>query len=197
MENMKNVTNYYEKQLNSKPIFFLGNEMLLQKKKIGIFISRAIPLNIIVPAEKLLLAMSELPDVFVSGWHSPFERRILKKILAQDGEAIFFTSKGIKNQTQYKYLEKAIAEERLLIVSLLKEKAKVTLHNSIVRNETIANIAEHNLFIFINRDGNLEKLFNNLLNQNKTPLIFNHAANSAFLKKGKPIDMENFKEILL
>jgi len=33
MENMKNVANYYEKQLNSKPIFFLGNEMLLQKKQ--------------------------------------------------------------------------------------------------------------------------------------------------------------------
>ena len=194
---VESMIKHRENYLNDKRIFFSGNKTLLQKKKISIFISRAIPLNIIVPAEKFLLSLCELPYVFIGGWHSPFERRILKKILAQDGEAIFFTSKGIKNQTQYKYLQKAIAEERLLIISLLKEKAKVTLHNSIVRNETIGDIAEHNLFIFINRNGNLEKLFNNLLNQNKTPLIFNHAANSAFLKKGKPIDMENFKEILL
>jgi hypothetical protein len=79
----------------------------------------------------------------------------------------------------------------------MKEKAEVTLHNSIVRNETIGDIAEYNLFMFINRDGNLEKLFNKLLSQNKTPLIFNHPANSGFLKKGNPIGMENFKEILL
>jgi len=197
MENMKNVANYYEKQLNSKPIFFSGNKTLLQKKKISIFISRAIPLNIIIPAEKFLLSLCELPYVFISGWHSPFEKRVLRKILAQNKEAIFFTSKGIKNQSQYKYLEKTIIKERLLIASLLKEKKEVTLHNSVVRNETIANIAEHNLFIFINKDGNLENLFNKLLSQNKIPLIFNHAANSAFLKKGKPIDMENFKEILL
>ena len=188
---------YHENYLNNKQIFFVGNEQLLQKKKIGIFISRVIPLDIIIPAEEFLLSLCELPYVFISGWHSPFERRILKKILVQDGEAIFFTSKGIKNQTQYKYLEKAIAEERLLIVSLLKEKTEVTLHNSIVRNKTIGDISEHNLFIFINKDGNLEKLFDNLLNQNKTPLIFNHAANSTFLKKGKPIGMENFKEVLL
>ncbi len=195
--NMKNMNKYHETYLNDKPVFFLGNETLLQKKKIGIFISRAIPLNIIIPAETFLLSLCELPYVFISGWHSPFERRILKKILSQGNEAIFFTSKGIKNQTQYKYIAKAISKENLLIISLLKDKAEVTLHNSIVRNETIGEIAEYNLFIFINRDGNLEKLFNKLLSQNKTPLVFNHSANSAFLQKGKPIGLENFKEALL
>jgi len=187
----------HENYLNNKRIFLLGNERILQKKKIGIFVSRAIPLNIIVPAEKFLLSLSELLYVFVSGWLSPFERRILKKLLLAGKEEIFFTSKGIKNQSLYKYFTKAISEKRLLIVSLLKDMAKVTLHNSIVRNETIGDIAEHNLFIFINRGGNLENLFNKLLSRNKVPLIFNHSANSVFLKKGKPIGLQNFKEILL
>ena len=194
---VKNIDKYHENCLNNKQIFFLGNELLLQKKKIGVFVSRAIPLNIVIPAENFLLHLSELPYVSVSGWHSPFERRILKKLLSADKETIIFTSKGIKNQTLYKYFTKAISEERLLIVSLLLETAKVSLHNSIKRNETIGDIAEHNLFIFINRGGNLENLFNKLLNQNKVPLIFNHSANSAFLKKGEPIDLQNFKEIVL
>lgn len=188
---------YKESTYRNKTFFILGNEKLLQKKKIGIFISRAIPLNIIVPVEKLLLSISDLPYVFISGWHSPFERRILKKILEKDREAIFFTSKGIKNQSQYKYIEKAIIEGRLLIVSMIEEKEGVTLHNSIVRNEIIGDISDHNLFIFINKDGNLEKLFNKLLSQNRSTLIFNHTANSTFLKKGNSIGMENFKEILL
>ena len=193
----QNMVKYYENYLNNKRFFFLGNEQLLEKKKIGVFISRTIPLNIIVPAEEFLLALSELLYVFISGWHSPFERRILKKLLFAGKELIFFTSKGIKNQSLYKYFTKAISEERLLVVSLLLEKEKVTLRNSIIRNEMIANAAEHNLFVFINRGGNLENLFNNLLSQNKIPLVFNHSANSFFLRKGKPIGLENFKEILL
>jgi len=187
---------YHENHLNNKRFFFLGNEKLLQKKKIGVFISRTIPLNIVVPAEEFLLSLSELFYVFISGWHSSFERRILKKLLLAGKESIFFTSKGIKNQSLYNYFTKPINEERLLMGSLLLEKAKVTLHNSIIRNEMIADIAEHNLFIFINRGGNLENLFDRLLNQNKVPLIFNHSANSAFLTKGKPINLENFQEIL-
>lgn len=195
--NMGNVVKYHENYLNNKRFFLLGNERILQKKKIGIFVSRALPLNIIVPAEQFLLSLSELPYVFVSGWHSPFERRILKKLLSANKEAIFFTSKGIKNQSLYKYFTKAISENRLLIVSLLKDMAKVTLHNSIIRNETLGDITEHNLFIFINRGGSLESLFNKLLSRNKTPLILNHSANSSFLEKGKPIGLQDFKEILL
>ena len=147
----KNMVKYQESHLKNKRIFLLGNEKLLQKKKIGVFISRTIPLNIIVPAEEFLLSLSKLFYVFVSGWHSSFERRILKKLLLAGKESIFFTSKGIKNQSLYNYFTKPINEERLLIGSLLLEKAKVTLHNSIIRNEMIADIAEHNLFIFINR----------------------------------------------
>lgn len=188
---------YHENYLKNKRIFLLGNQKLLQKKKMGVFISRTIPLNIVVPAEEFLLSLSAFSYVFMSGWHSSFERRILKKLLLAGKESIFFTSKGIKNQSLYNYFTKPINEERLLVVSLLLEKTKVTLHNSIIRNEMIADIAEHNLFIFINRGGNLENLFDRLLNQNKVPLIFNHSANSAFLTKGKPIGLENFKEILL
>jgi len=188
---------YHEKYLDNRRIFLLGNEKLLQKKKIGVFISRTIPLNIVVPAEEFLLSLSELLYVFISGWHSPFEKRILKKLLLAGKESIFFTSKGIKNQSLYNYFTKPINEERLLMGSLLLEKAKVTLHNSTIRNEMIADITEHNLFVFINRGGNLENLFNKLLRQNKVPLIFNHSANSIFLTKGRPIGLENFEEILL
>jgi len=194
---MKDMVKCHEAYLSNKRIFLSGNERLLQKKKIGVFVSRVIPLSVVIPAEEFLLSLSALPYVFVSGWHSPFERRILKKILSAGKEAIFFTSKGIKNQRSYGYLGEAINEGRLLLASLLLEKAKVTLHNSMVRNEMIADIAEHNLFIFINRGGNLENLFDRLLSQNKVPLIFNHSANYVFLTKGQPTGPENFKEILL
>jgi len=48
---MKNTINYHQSCLVKKQIFILGNEEILQKEKIGIFVSRAIPLSIIIPAE--------------------------------------------------------------------------------------------------------------------------------------------------
>jgi len=61
----------------------------------------------------------------------------------------------------------------------------------------ISDIANENIFLYIDEDGNLKKLFSRLLSQNKTPLVLSHSANSIFLKKGRPINLNNFKEILL
>lgn len=188
---------YQKSYLNNKQVFLLGNEQLLKKKKISIFISRKIPLNIIIPAEKLLLSLIELPYVFISGWHSPFERRILKKLLAKDKEIIFFTSKGIKNQAVYNYLKGPFEKGKILMASLYLQKNKITFYNSLKRNSLISDIVNKNIFLYINEGGNLEKLFSKLLRQNKTPLVLDHSANSIFLKKGKPISLKNFKEILL
>jgi len=194
---IQNIVKYQKTYLNNKQIFLLGNEQLLEKKKISIFISRAIPLNIIIPAEKLLLSLTELPYVFISGWHSPFEKRILKKLIEKDKEIIFFISKGLKNQRIYNYLKKHLDKGKLLILSFYLQKNKITFYNSLRRNSLISDIVNENIFLYINEDGNLEKLFSKLLSQNKTPLIFDHSANSFFLKKGKPINLKNFKEILL
>ena len=183
--------------LNNRQVFLLGNEQLLEKKKISIFISRAIPLNIIIPAEKLLLSLTELPYVFISGWHSPFEKRILKKLIEKDKEIIFFTSKGLKNQRIYDYLKKHLNKGKLLVLSFYLQKNKITFYNSLRRNSLISDIVNENIFLYINEDGNLEKLFNKLLSKTKIPLVLDHSANSIFLKKGKPINLKNFKEILL
>jgi len=188
---------YQKTYLNNKQVFLLGNEQLLERKKISIFISRAIPLNIIIPAEKLLLSLAELPYVFISGWHSPFERRILKKLIEKDKEIIFFTSKGIRNQSIYSYLEKSFEKGKMLLISSYLQKNKITFYNSLKRNNFISDIVNKNIFLCINEGGNLERLFNKLLSKNKTPLVLDHSANSIFLKKGKPINLKNFKEILL
>ena len=194
---MNNIINYHKSCLDKKQIFLLGNEQLLQKKKVGIFVSRAIPLNIIIPAEKLTLTIAELPYIFISGWHSPFERRILKKLLYAGKEVIFFTPKGIKNQSIYSYLKEPINNGKLLIISLCIDCPNVTQKNSIIRNEMITKMAGHNLFVFINKSGNLDKLFSKLLSKQEKPLILNHSTNSYFLDKGKAIDIDNFREILL
>lgn len=180
----------------NRKVYLLGNEHILQMKKISIFVSRSIPLNIIIPAEKFLLSLDGLDFAYISGWHSPFEKRILKKILMHGKKVIFFTSKGIKEQAIYSYLNSAIREERLLIASLLLNESRITSYNSQKRNEFISELADYNIFMFINKGGNLENLFNKLLSQRKAPLIFNHSANSEFLRKGKPIGLENFREVL-
>jgi len=194
---IQSMVKYQKSYLNNKNIYFLGNEQLLEKKKISIFISRTIPLNIIIPVEKLLLSLTELPYVFISGWHSPFEKRILKKLIEKNKEIIFFTSKGIKNQPVYNYIKGPFEKGKILIASFYLQKDKITFYNSLKRNSFISDIVNENIFLYINEGGNLEKLFNKLFCQNKIPLVFDHPANSIFLKKGRPINLSNFKEILL
>jgi len=122
---IKNVVKYQKTYLNNRQVFLLGNEQLLKKKKISIFISRKIPLNIIIPAEEFILSLAELSYVFISGWHSPFERRILKKLIEKDKEIIFYTSKGLKNQQKYNYLEKSFNRGKMLMVSSYLQKIKL------------------------------------------------------------------------
>ena len=191
------MSNYKEIDIYHKKYFVIGNSEFLYKKKIGIFISRKIPLNIVIPVEEFLISLSDFPFVFVGGWHSPFERRILKKLLYNGKDIIFFTSKGIQNQKIYSYLKNPLKENKLLITSHLENEQKITLHSSIKRNETISDITDYNIFLFIDKGGNLEKLYNNLIDDGKIPLIFNHPLNSDFIKKAKPIDINNFKEILV
>lgn len=195
-EIMKNTFKFYETYLNNKRVFLTGNSQLLHRKKIGIFVSRSIPLNIVIPAEEFLLTLSDMSYIFVSGWHSPFERRILKRLLANGKNAIFFTSKGIKNQQLYSYITKPFQEGKILIASLISEMPNPTLRNSIQRNEVISESTDYNLFIYINRRGNLEELFEKLVNQDKMPLVFNHSTNAYFLGKGKSIGQSNFKKVL-
>lgn len=151
--------------LNNNEIFASGNVDLLKKKKIAIFTSQKIPLSIISPAEDFILTLTYAPHIFISGWHSPFERRVFKKLMKQKKEVIFFTPKGIRNFKILNYMKEAYQENRLLIASTLWEKDKITLGNSLKRNKIISEIADYNLFTFINKGGNLEKLFFELINQ--------------------------------
>jgi len=181
---------------NNNKIFVSGNIEFLKEKKIAIFTSQKIPLSIIPTAEDFILTLLHIPYTFISGWHSPFERVIFKKLLKKKKEVILFSSKGIRNFKFFNYTEEAYQENKLLVCSTLWEKDKVTLNNSLKRNKIISEMADYNLFIFINKGRNLEKLFFELINQGKIPLIFGHSTNSDFFEKGIIIDKSNFMEIL-
>jgi hypothetical protein len=62
----------------------------------------------------------------------------------------------------------------------------------------ISTFTDYNLFLYINRGGNLERLFNKLVIQGKIPIVFNHSANAHFIGKGRgsSINQSNFREIL-
>ena len=182
--------------LNNNKIFVSGNTEILKKRKIAIFTSQKIPLSIIPAAEEFMLTLVRTPYVFISGWHSSFERIIFKELTKRKKEVVLFTSKGIKNFKLLSYMRDPYQENRLLIGSILREKDKVTLNNSLKRNKVVSEIADYNLFIFINKGGNLEKLFFELVDQRKIPLIFGHPTNFDFFEKGEVIGKSNLVEIL-
>ena len=177
-------------------IFYSGNIDLLRQKKIGIFASRDAPQSIIIPAEKFVFAISKLPYVFISGWHSPFEKKILEKLLVLEKEIIFFTSLGIKNLRMDNHLIKTWRNGRLLIISFFECNPKMTSLNALRRNEMISDISEQNLFLYVNSNGNLRNLIPRLTKNGRNPLVFNNSVNSNYLKNCAPVDIGNYKDIL-
>lgn len=183
-------------KLKNSTVFLSGNTNLLKEPKIAIFTSRKIPLTLILPAEDFILSLKKAVNVFIGGWHSPFEKRVFKKLIENGSKLILFTPKGLKDFKLLNYMVKPYEENRLLIASLSERGSKITLRNSLKRNKIVSEIADYNLFIFIDKKGNLENLFEELINQGKIPLIFGHPTNSYFFDKGKIIDKSNFLEVL-
>ena len=173
-----------------------GNEALLEEKTIAIFISRKIPLNLIVPAEEFLSTIMQTSYVYIGGWHSPFEKRVLKKLTRERTKVILFTSKGIKDFTLLNYMVDSYRENRLLVCSTLLEKEKVTLSSSMKRNRILSEIADYNLFIFIDENGNLKNLFTEIKSKGKTILIFGHSANSSFFDEAIVVNNKNIRKVL-
>lgn len=183
-------------RISNIEIFYSGNIDLLRQKKIGIFASRDAPQSIVIPAEKFVFAVSKLPYVFISGWHSSFEKKIFEKLLLLEKEIIFFTSLGIRNMRMDNHLIKTWRNGRLLIISFFEDNPKMTSLNALRRNEMISDISEKNLFLYVNNNGNLRNLIPRLSKNGRNPLVFNNSKNFNYLKNCASIDINNYEDLL-
>ena len=128
--------------MNSIPTY-LGNTELLEKRKVGFLASRKISTPSILPTLDWAMQVCKQKDIaIVSGFHSKMERDVLKILLQGECGIIVVLARGMYRKLPKQY-EKAISQNRLLIISYEKESvtrvSEATAHK---RNVYVKEIAD-------------------------------------------------------
>ena len=122
---------------------YLGNKELLKMRKVGFLASRKISTPSILPTFDWAMHVSKRKDIaIVSGFHSKMERNVLKILLQGECCIIVVLARGMHHKLPKQY-EKAMSQNRLLIISYEKESviriSEATAHK---RNNYVREIAD-------------------------------------------------------
>lgn len=122
---------------------YLGNIELLKMRKIGFLASRKISTLSILPTLDWAMEVSKQTDIaVVSGFHSKMERNVLEILLQGKCGIILVLARGMYRKLP-KQFEKAMSQERLLVISYEKESvirvSEATAHK---RNDYVREIAD-------------------------------------------------------
>lgn len=179
-------------------LYYSGNINLLDKSPLAVFCSRTIPMNLFLPALDLLKEIKEKEITLISGWHSNVEKRLLESRSPNSlSNIIIFLAKGIENYKLPNYLIKDFKNNRILITSFWENVKRISKRNSEIRNNAIIQKADKILFLYIEKNGNLEKLFDLSIQTNKKVFLLDHPSNDNWFEKGAlPLSIYNLEEIL-
>lgn len=120
-----------------------GNKDLLKMRKVGFLASRKISTLSILPTLDWAMQVCKQKDIaIVSGFHSKMERDVLKILLQGECGIIIVLARGMYRKLPKQY-EKAMSQNRLLIISYEKESvtriSETTAHK---RNDFVREIAD-------------------------------------------------------
>ena len=93
-------------------------------------------------------------------------------------------------------LRSAVAEDRLEIRSKFKDERRVTVRTAELRNEYVAELADHVLVVYASPAGKLESLAHRLLAAGKIVLTFDSPYNANLLARcARPIETLEFADL--
>ncbi|MBQ2303218.1 MAG: hypothetical protein II256_02255 [Bacteroidales bacterium] len=122
---------------------YLGNKELLKMRKVGFLASRKISTLSILPTLDWAMEVSKQTDIaVVSGFHSKMERNVLEILLQGKCGIILVLARGMYRKLP-KQFEKAMSQERLLVISYEKESvtrvSEATAHK---RNDYVKEMVD-------------------------------------------------------
>lgn len=123
--------------------YYVGNKELLNRQKIGFLASRKISTSTVLPTLDWAVEISKHADVaVVSGFHSRLEKDVLKFLLQGKCGIIVVLARGMYRKLP-KIYEKAINENRLLIIALEKEAVtRVSEYTAHKRNNYVLDVSD-------------------------------------------------------
>lgn len=128
--------------MNNAPTY-IGNQVLLQKRKVGFLASRKISTLSVLSTLDWAMQISKRTDVaVVSGFHSRLEKDVLNILLQGKCGIIVVLARGMYRQIPKAY-EEAMQQQRILFISNEKDMvtrvSEVSAHK---RNDYVMDLAD-------------------------------------------------------
>lgn len=149
-------------------IAYLGNQALLKEYKLGFLCSSWIGSQAILPCYDWATALP-LGNVVMSGFHSPIERDILQILLNTGHRVIVVLARRLYATIPPEW-QKAIGEQRMLIISTAPEASRVGRLAAQQRNDYIAQLSDRLVFGYVHEDSLLWPCYQKY--KDKAELIF-------------------------
>lgn len=182
----------------------IGNQSILNTKKLAFFCSVKCPGNIILQAYDFAQLLRDTGVTVVSGFHSPMEREILNILLRpvenfqverSENPLIICPARSIESMRIQKEYKEPLANNRLLFLSPFdKKQHRVTAETSSVRNEFVAALADEVFVAYAAPGGRTEQFCKNILANDKPLFTFKSDDNRRLIEFGaKPMQLTDLK----
>lgn len=178
---------FQEKDISTRypNIWIIGNFNILDKELLGFFCSVKCPGNVILKTYDLVRKLRDAGIAVVSGFHSPIEKDCLDLLLRGSQPVAICPARGIENIRIPKIWQKALTENRLLIISPFDPKhRRATTKLAEQRNEFVASLAAKIFVAHANEGGRTERLSVELMALGKPIYTFNNKESSCLIQSG-------------
>ena len=189
-------TNYPERLKDSlkteapKTIWARGNIGLLPRQNTNLngnlwalFCSSKCPGEIILKAHDLAQKFKERGIPTIGGYHSPVEKECLRVLLRGSQPILFCRARSIENMRMESAWKEALAEERLLILSIFRSKRSTAALAS-QRNAFVAALADKICIVHAADDSKTLEFAQMITTWGKPVFTFETEANKALFQLG-------------
>lgn len=145
-------------KLQNFGIEVLGNQSILEERKIAFLCSRAIQSSVVLKCYDWAIEQREKRQCVVSGFHSKIEKDVLHYLIQGTQPLIIVLARGMKKRMEQEFRQ-ALEDDRLLIVSPFEERfTRITAQTAEKRNRLMMEMADEIVFGHIGKSGMLSKL---------------------------------------
>ncbi len=164
------------------PYFTSGNKALINANALCVFCSRELPVTVLSPGIEFFQNILNLNLTLISGWHSSLERKALRMHKPEMlSNIIYFIAQGIDHFKIPSYLQDDFDKAKLMVFSLWKTAKGINRTRSKQRNDYLLQNFRRFLFLYINPDGNLAKLYKQVSTPQNDVFIFDHFTNHQWI----------------
>ena len=162
-----------------------GNIELLSQNKVAVFASRQTPEAMHPDVFEFFDALRRLPIGISSGWQSPMEKLLYKRMdVRQPANVLHYYAMDLNTVKLSKLQENLLKEKKLLLISPETKSLRANKRLIKKRDELLFSQNKKICFLHISKGGRLEEYFNTLLQSGHAVFLLEHPLNEPFYSDG-------------